>query len=97
MVHPASDTHGTDAVHKPSISVITSRIRFDRTTLVMGLKIGSLVSFLLILYAQDLVALFLEARAFFVGMRDAIMIDRGTEASIRASEDDAFGTFQNAL
>lgn len=61
LAHPASDTHGTDAVHKPSTSVITSKIRFDKTTLVMGLKIGSLVSFLLILYAQDLVTVFREA------------------------------------
>jgi len=61
MAHPTSDTHGTDAVHKPNASVITSKIRFDQTTLIMSLKIGSLVSFLILLYAQDLVTVFREA------------------------------------
>ena len=61
MAYPTSAPHGAHAVHKLDSSVITSKIRFDRTTLMMSLKIGSLVSFLLILYAQDLFAVFTES------------------------------------
>jgi hypothetical protein len=61
MAHPASDTHRIDAVPKPNTSVLTSKIRFNQTTLIMSLEVGSLVSFLILLYTQDLVTVFRES------------------------------------
>lgn len=61
MTYPKSDTRAADVVDKPNASVVTSKSRFDRATLILTFRIGSLVSFLLILYAQDLVAVFTRA------------------------------------
>lgn len=60
IANPSPGTCRADALRKLD-TLITRRTKLNRTTLIVSLKIGSLVSFIILLYAQDLIAAFREA------------------------------------
>jgi hypothetical protein len=60
IANPSPGTCRADALRKLD-TLITRRTNLNRMTLILSLKIGSLVSFITLLYAQDLIAASQEA------------------------------------